>query len=53
MLVLDHMRRRQPLGEIAAVLAARYPRRFPGEAEALRRVAELSLRYRRMPGESR
>jgi protein arginine N-methyltransferase 1 len=53
MLVLEHMRGRTSLGEIAAVLAARYPRRFTGEAEALRHVAELSLRYRRMPGESR
>jgi len=52
-LVLEHMRGRNSLGQIAAVLAARYPHRFAGEAEALRHVAELSLRYRRMPGESR
>jgi hypothetical protein len=52
-LVLEHMRGRNSLGEIAAVLAARYPHRYPSEAEALRHVAELSLRYRRMPGESR
>jgi protein arginine N-methyltransferase 1 len=43
--ILDLLCGGAPLGEIARRLAAQFPGRFPGWAEALTRVGELSVRY--------
>lgn len=45
--ILERLRDRVPLGQIAAQVAARYPRRFASVPQALTRVGELSLRYTR------
>lgn len=43
--ILQEMATRTPLGEIARILAARFPARFPGWRDALARVGDLCSRY--------
>lgn len=45
--ILEKMAEKTALGDIARDLAARYPRRFAGWQDALRRVADLSSMYSR------
>lgn len=46
-LILEKMAEQSSLGDIAHQLAARYPARFAGWQEALRRVADMSSLYSR------
>jgi len=48
-LVLEMMDGRTSLGDMARRLLGEFPQRFAGEAEALTRVGELSLKYGRLP----
>jgi hypothetical protein len=45
--ILAAMAQSRSLGQIAADLAAQFPRRFPDAGKALKYAARLSMRYSR------